>query len=77
MTKVDLQKALLKYYDNDTHKLKLLIKDLEFLYFHIGDNMDSIAKHNEVFMTLAMMSDFGYIRKLEECLTILKGKENG
>jgi len=77
MTKLDLQKALLKYYDGDTHKLKLLIKDLEFLDFSIGDHMDSIAEHNEVFMTLAMMSDFGYIRKIAEAINILKGKENG
>jgi len=39
--------------------------------------MDSIGELSVVFMTLAMMSDFGYIRKIAESINILKGKEYG
>ena len=74
VTKGDLQKRLLRYFDGDKERVKRLATGCRAVGFDIGTNIKAIQEHPEQFMTLISFSDLGFLDKLTETLEVLKGK---
>lgn len=74
ITKQDLQKQLLRFFEDDKERLKKLATSCKILGFPIGENIESIQKNPEHFSLLITYSDLGILDKLTNSLEILKGK---
>ena len=74
ITKQDLQKQLLRFFDGDKERLRKLANSCKVLGFPIGENIESIRKNPEHFQILITFSDLGMLEKITNSLEILKGK---
>ncbi len=74
LTAKDVQEQLLRYFNGDIERVKLLVKGCNALDFKISDNLESIQKNPEHFTMLITYSDLGILGKLADTLAVLKGK---
>ena len=74
ITKQELQKQLLRFFDGDKERLKKLAVSCKAIGFPIGENIESIQKNPEHFSLLITYSDLGILSKLTDSLEVLKGK---
>jgi len=74
LTKQELGQQLLRYFDGDRTRVKLLADGCKEIGFPLGDNLEAISKNPAEFMLLITYSDLGVLPKLTEVLKKLKGK---
>ncbi len=74
ITKQELQKQLLRFFEGDKNRLKKLAVSCKELGFPIGENIESIQKNPEHFQILITFSDLGMLEKITNSLEILKAK---
>ena len=74
VTKQELQKQLLRFFEGDKNRLKKLATSCKILGFPIGENIESIQKNPEQFQILITFSDLGMLEKITNSLEILKEK---
>ena len=74
ITKQDLQKQLLRFFEGDKERLRKLANSCKVLGFPIGENIESIRKNPEHFQILITFSDLGMLEKITDSLEVLKGK---
>ena len=74
ITKQELQKQLLRFFEGDKNRLKKLAVSCKELGFPIGENIESIQKNPEQFQILITFSDLGMLEKITNSLEILKEK---
>ena len=74
LTTKQVTEQLLRYFNGDMERVKLLAKGCNAIGFKISENLESIQKNPEQFMLLITYSDLGILGKLADTLIVLKGK---
>lgn len=72
VTKEELQKRLLKYFDGDMDRLKALAKGCNAIGFKVSENIEAISEKPEEFVYLITLSDLGILPKLADTLEKLR-----